>query len=545
MYADKAFLNGEVITVDREDRVAEAVAIKGNRIMAVGKNEAIKPLIHEDTEIFDLKGRSLLPGFIDSHLHITMYGTNKLGVSCKEPNIHSIDDILRKLKNKAAQTPKGHWVRAWGFNELKIKERRYPTRQELDDVSRDHPIIVVRTCTHISVVNSKALERANIDQHTAEPPGGKIGRDKNGIPNGILIETAHMHMFETAKFNDEELLSALKLASNDLISAGITSLHEAGGYGPDNLRVLQQSALSGDIKVRINAIVCSLNKSEAFVEKMIQAGVTTGLGNEKFKIGPAKIFTDGSSTGPTIATRKPYTSDPQNCGILYYSQEEINNILIRAHQHGFQITAHAQGDQAVEMVLNTIEKALTDFPRTDHRHRIEHAGITTPDLLARMKDLNVIPIPNPPFFYEFGDSYLKNYGQRVNHMYPVRDFVNNGIISAAGSDCPVTHYDPLLGIHSAVNRQSQSGQDIGRKQRVSVLEAIRLYTWNGAYASFEEDIKGSIEVGKLADLTVLNKPLLQVPQTRIKDLHVQQTFIDGVVVYDRNMCGKKGGERVG
>ena len=531
LYADKVFLGGQVITVDREHRIQEAVATKGNRILAVGSNEDIKPLIGKDTTVIELGGNSVLPGFVDSHLHMTMYGTNQLGISCKAPHIQSIEDILDALRQKARETPKGQWVRAWGFNELRIKEKRYPTRKELDEVSQEHPIIVIRTCAHISIVNSLALKLAGIDEHTPDPEGGKIGRDENGVPNGVMIEAAHMHMFETAKFSDDEMRKALTLASEDFVRAGITSVHDAGGYGPDNLRVMHQAVQSGDVKVRIYAMVCALNNSEEFVDKMIQSGVTTGLGDERFKIGPAKVFTDGSSTGPTAATRQPYTNNPEDCGVLYYSQERLNAVLGRAHEKGFQITAHAQGDRAIEMVLNCIETALAKHPRRNHRHRIEHAGITMPDLLARMKGLGVVPIPNPAFCYEFGDSYLEYYGDRVQHMYPVRDFVDNGMMVAGASDSPVTHCDPLLGIHAAVNRKSESGKEIGANQRISVLEAIRLYTWNGAYASFEEKIKGSIETGKLADLVVLNEPILNVSTERIKDLQVTMTLIDGKVVY--------------
>mgnify|MGYP001177952599 CR=1 FL=1 len=533
MDADFAFINGQVITVDKKNRIVEAVVVKGNRIVAVGSNDTIQKWIGKETKIIDLKGKSLLPGFIDAHLHITLYGTNKLGVSCKDPQIRSIKDLLQALRLKARMTPKGQWVRAWGFNETKVADRRYPTRWELDEVSTEHPILVMRTCGHISVANSKALEMAHIDENTPDPEGGKIERDGNGVPTGRLVETAHMRIFETAKYNVEELRKGLSLASDDFIKSGITSIHDAGGYGPDNFRILQQAVRSGEVKVRIYAMVCSLHNSHEFVEKMIQAGVVTGLGDDKFKIGPAKVFTDGSSSGPTVATREPYTSDPNNYGILYYSQEELNEILGTAHAKGFQITAHAQGDRAVEMVLNCIEQALEKHPRRNHRHRIEHAGITPPDLLKRMKTLGVVPIPNPPFFYEFGDGYIKNYGERVHHMFPVRDFIDHGIIAAGGSDTPVTAHPPLHGIHVAVNRKSQTGQEVGANQRISVLEAIRLYTWNGAYASFEEDIKGSIEPGKLADLVVLNGRILDVPKEQIRELEVEITMIDGNIVYKK------------
>ncbi|RFU67542.1 amidohydrolase [Peribacillus saganii] len=527
--------NGQIITVDKNNRIAEAVAIKGNQILAVGTDVEIQKFIGEHTEVIDLEGKSLLPGFIDSHLHLTLYGINKLGVSCKEPHITSIENILKDLKGKAKQTPKGQWVRAWGFNETKIIEQRYPTRWELDAISTEHPIMIIRTCGHISIVNSKALELGGINDWTMDPDGGKIFRDANGIPTGVLVETAHLKMFDQANYTDEELHQGMALASDDFIAAGITSIHDGGGYGPDNLRVMQKAVRSGDVKVRIYAMIGSLNNSQDFVVKMMESGIVTGLGNEHFRLGPVKVFTDGSSSGPTIATRQPYTSNPNDYGILYFTQEELNKILGEAHTKGFQITAHAQGDRAVEMMLNCIEDALHKEPRENHRHRIEHAGVTMPDLLERMKQLGVVPIPNPAFFYEFGDGYIKNYGERVRHMFPVRDFIDAGIISAGGSDSPVTTFNPLMGIHEAVNRKSESGQEVGSNQKVNVLEAIKLYTWNGAYASFEEQIKGSLEPGKLADIVVLNERILDVSIDRIKELQVEMTVIDGKIIYHKNI----------
>ncbi|WP_103107504.1 amidohydrolase [Brevibacillus reuszeri] len=534
MFADLVFVNGQVITVDEKNRIAEAVAVKESRIVAVGTNQEIDSWIGKQTQKIDLHGNSLLPGFIDSHLHLTSYGTVKLGVDCKAPHIKTLQHLFAELKALAEHTPKGEWLRASGFNETKIEEQRYPSRWELDAISTEHPIQITRTCSHISVVNSNALELGTITEETPDPDGGRIDRDEEGIPTGLLIETAHSRLMQLAVYTEDEIRQAMVMASADFIAAGITSIHDAGGFGPENLRMLQQAVNADDIKVRVYAMIGALNRSEDFVEKMVQAGVITGLGDERFRIGPAKIFTDGSSSGPTIATREPYASDPDNYGILYFTQEKINEILGEAHKKGFQITAHAQGDRAIEMVLNCIEESLEKYPRNDHRHRIEHAGITTPDLLERMKKLKVVPIPNPPFFYEFGDGYVKNYGERVNHMYPVRDFIDNGIIAAGSSDCPVTHYNPLLGIHVAVNRMSGSGQAVGANQRITVMEAIKLYTWNGAYASFEENIKGSIEVGKLADLVVLSERILETAKDRIKEIQVDMTVIGGKLEYVRD-----------
>jgi hypothetical protein len=531
MSANLVFVNGQVITVDSNNRIAQAVAVSANRIVAVGTNDDVKPFIGLNTNVIDLKGKSLLPGFIDSHIHLTLLGTNKRAVNCKAAHIRSIADILKDLKELAAKTPKGEWVRAFGFNESAIAEQRYLTRWELDSVSVDHPILVVRTCAHNSIANSTALARAGITPNTPDPEGGRIVRDANGTPTGVLIETAHMNMFELAKYTDDELRSGMAAASSDLLAAGITSIHDAGGYGADNFRIMQQAVRNREVKVRVYAMVGALNDSPRFVRTMIASGITTGVGDERFRVGPAKIFTDGSSSGPTVATREPYTSNPNDYGILYYSQEEINDIFCEAHEKGFQVTAHAQGDRAIEMVLNGIETALRKHPRPNHRHRIEHAGLSMPDLLSRMKKLGVVPTPNPAFFYEFGDGYVKNYGERVHHMYPARDFIDLGIVAAAGSDSPVTDYHPLHGLQSALLRKSKTGQVVGARQKIGLMEAIRLFTYNGAYASFEENIKGSIEAGKLADLVVLNGDILNTPYESIRDLQSILTVLDGEIVY--------------
>lgn len=533
MFADLVFLNGEVITVNEKNAITEAVAVKGNQILAVGTNLEMESFVGIKTEVIDLDGKSLLPGFIDSHLHMTQIGTYKLGISCKEPNIKTVDDVLKEISKAVKETPEGQWVRAWGFDESKIADRRFPLISELDQISTKHPIILRRACGHICMVNSLGLEMANITENTPNPEGGIIEKNENGDLTGILIENAQMPLYTLADYSMEDIKKGLVLAAKDFAAAGITSVHDAGVSTPDTFRLMQETIRKGDINVRVYAVACVINKSEEYVKKIVDSGITTGLGNERYRIGPAKVFIDGSSSGPTAAMKQPYNHNQDDYGLLYYTQEELNQILGEAHEKGFQITAHAQGDRAIEMMLNCIEEALRKHPRKNHRHRIEHAGITTPDLVQRMKKLEVIPVPNPNFFLEYGDRYIDCYGDRVNHQYPVRDFIDNGIIVAGGSDSPVSSFNPLLGIHAAVNRMSPLGQSVGANQRISILEAIKLYSWNGAYASFEEDIKGSIETGKLADLVVLNGSIINTPIDQIKNIQVDQTIFDGKKVYQR------------
>src|SRR5699024_4678346 len=319
-------------------------------------------------------------------LHISMYGANQVySVPCKDFAFNSIKDLLKEVKKKANNIPKGEWVRATGFSENSVKEQRFPTKEELDEISDEHPIIIIRTCGHISAVNSQALKIKSIDKDTKNPDGGKFGRDEDGEPNGMLYENAHMDMFSIASYTENQLTEAHRYASEKFAEKGITSIHDATGFGMYNIRALQKDSKNGVIKQRVYAMVGALNDAEEIVEHMTESGVFTGLGDEKFRIGPVKLFLDRSSSGPTVWTREGYTSDSENFGIHYFSQERVDELFIPAHKNGWQITAHAQGDAAVDMLLNTIEKAHKIYPRTNTRHRIEHAGIASSDLRKRMK----------------------------------------------------------------------------------------------------------------------------------------------------------------
>lgn len=533
---DKTFLfiNGEVVTINEENDIVEAVAVQGQRIIKVGSTEDIMTLQNESSDVIDLNGRTLLPGFVEPHLHITSYGANVLSVSCKNDSIKSIEDLLLQLKTKAENTPKGQWIRAWGFHEQKIIEKRFPTKVELNSVSLVHPVIVSRTCGHMSAVNNLALKMAAIDKNTPDPEGGIIDRDDNGDATGLLIENAHMRLNQISQVTREEIRMGHAIASNHFAKAGITSIHDATSYGASSLRALQQDSRNKVIKQRVYAMAGALSNAESLVKTLLNSGFVTGLGNDRFKIGPVKVFLDGSSSGPTIWTRQPYSSDPSNFGVHYFEQEKLEALFIPAHEQGWQITAHAQGDAAIDMLLKCIEKANKKFPREDARHRIEHAGIAAPDLIQRMKEQGVIPIPNPAFLYEYGDGYVRNYGERAKQMYPLASYLKEGIPAAIASDCPVTDFNPMRGIHSALTRVSQSGQVIESNETISLLDALRMYTFNGSYASFSEKETGSIELDKLADLIILDRSILKANVDDIPSIKVEFTMIDGQIIYENH-----------
>ncbi|MBR0598174.1 amidohydrolase [Sinanaerobacter chloroacetimidivorans] len=531
MKADIILYNGSVLTVDHKDSVVSAVATKDNKIIYAGSDDEALKFFGENTKLIDLKGRSLVPGFIDSHLHTAVLGANSLAIDCRSPGVTSIEDIKRLIKEAAKVTPKGQWIRGWGYDHSKLTEKRHPNRYDLDEAAPEHPVILTRVCAHISAHNSLSLKTAGIADDASDPEGGVMDREHGRI-NGVMRENAHMQILKTSQLSREELIHAMSAANDILIREGITSVHDSGGYGAVQMSAIQDAVKEKKLRLRLYAMIFSFVENLSFVEEYIHMGLHTGFGDDHFRLGPVKVMIDGSSSGPTAATIEPYCSNPGDSGILSMTQEQVDDIIIRAHKAGWQVTSHAVGDKAVTMIVSAIEKALQQFPRENHRHRIEHCAMINDELLDRIKKTGIIPIPNPIFLYEFGDGYMVNYGkERAYRMFPNKSYFDRGILAAGSSDSPITFSNPILNMHLAVNRETQTGQMINLKERISVKEALRMFTYHGAYASFEEDRKGSIEAGKLADLVLLSDDLLKVSSDRIKEITVDMTIIDGDIVY--------------
>jgi predicted amidohydrolase YtcJ len=529
--SDKVFINGEVITVNRKNEIAQALAVRGNKIIFVGSNQEAKKYIHPACELIDLQGKSLLPGFVDAHQHLLIRGGNALAIDCRWPGVKSIVQLKALVAEKARHTPPGQWIRGWGYDHSKLAENRHPDRFDLEEAAPDHPVILVRACNHIGVFNRKALQMVGLPEDMLSINGAPVGQS-HGQANGVMFEAAFMEAASRATPSRQEMNEALGKVDAMLLSEGITSVHDAGGYGFEQMKAMQTALETGTLRSRIYAMIFALSGDrDSFNNYYINTGIYTGFGNERFKLGPIKMMIDGSSSGPTAATLEDYTSMPGNRGLLSLDQEYIDDMVLRAHRAHFQVTAHAVGDRAISMILNAYEKTLKLHPRPDHRHRIEHCAMINENLLARIKALGVIPVLQPVFLWEFGDGYVRNYGQRAGRMFAAGSFFKPGIIAAGSTDCPVTFANPLLNIHVAVNRCTQSGQIVGPDESIPLMEAIRLVTYNAAYASFEENIKGSLEAGKLADLVVLSQPLGQTEPQEIKKVLVEKTFLDGQAVY--------------
>lgn len=530
--ATTIFTNGSVITIDEDDRICDAVAVAGNNIVFVGSSSEALKLRSAHTDVIDLNGRTLIPGFIDAHCHATTYGVAQQQLPCSPRDVSSIDDLLKSISRRASITPSGEWILGRGYNHLSMREKRHPTRWELDSAAPNHKVFLVRTCGHLAVANSRVLDEFNIGPATPDPEGGKIDKDAQGQPTGLLYEQAAMRIRMQTQPSPAELETALKKMNTDFLRIGITSLHDASGVNPEEIRVFQKGVSEGWIKVRLYLMVRSAGSVCQLGDAFLQTGLLTGFGNERIRIGPYKLMIDGAGSSGSAAMKKPYPSDSENFGILIISEEELNERIENAHRSGCQIALHAIGDKAIEMALDSYARALARYPRSNHRHRIEHCGFLSDALLQRLIDLEVIPALGMSFLYELGDNYFEIYDQNdLEKAYPLGSLLRNGVKAALSSDAPVIHPNPMHGLYFALAHKTKSGRSIAPGQKVGMLQALRAYTLHGAYASFEEEIKGSIEPGKLADLVVLSRNILSAPTEELLDVSVDLTMVDGEILY--------------
>lgn len=530
-----ALIHGNVITMDDTRPRAQAVLAIGDRIFRVGSDEEIEGLIDGETEVMDLEGRTLIPGFIDCHAHPIGYGQSLMSVNCGTPPLRSIGEMVESIREEAAERAEGEWIVGNGYDDFKLSERRHPSRWDLDSAAPNNPVIVNRLCGHISVVNTTALKLAGITVDTADPDGGRIDRDpETGEPTGVLRGSARDPIWKVIPLpGPEQLRRAVNLAARDFLSRGVTSVSDAGVEDGLSVRAYRAAIDEDGARTRVNLMM-----SAGLLGELAKLGLSTGFGDERLRIGAIKIVADGSSSGRTAALSEPYLDTPGNTGIMYLSQEELDKEVLAAHRAGFQVGVHAIGDRAISAVLDSYEAALKELPKSDHRLRIEHCGICTPSIISRIRRLGVVPVPQPIFLYGEGESYRAGLGEdRVKWAYPLKSFLEGGIVTPMSSDCPATSgaelISPLLGICVAVTRRTDAGRDLGPGQRIGVGDALRCYTLNSAYATFEEGAKGSIEAGKLADFAVLSDDPLSVEAEKIKDIGVEMTVVGGEVAYKR------------
>jgi predicted amidohydrolase YtcJ len=535
IFANTVLINGKIITVDKNDSIVKAVAILENKFVAVGETSDIKNYIGPKTKIIDLKGKTVMPGIVDSHTHPSNISFKFMEIDCRSPPIKSITEILEKIKNKADKVNSGKWIRGVAFNDSKLIEKRHITRWELDSVAPGNPVFIVSDTGHQSLANSMALEIAGISKDTPDPPGGKIERDKGGIPTGLLYENANgLVRQHIPEYTIEELKSGYKMTVDQLVMWGITSTHNASGR-KNGIRAYKQLLDDGTKKVRMSLMMSVTQETFGDVlDGLILGGITSGFGDNWLKIMSVKIMGDGSGAGGTCCVYEPQNRGPRNHGIWMTSPKEIENLTLKAHNAGLRVSIHSIGDKGIDVALDAIEKAQINNPIKDIRHRIEHNSLCTLVQLNRIKKLGVTPSSSIGYMYGLGDQYLENFGlARSRWLHPHKTMRELEIIAGGNSDCPVTYYSPFIQIYVAVTRKTSSGIVVGPEEAINIMDAIRIYTWNGAYLSKDEDILGSIEPGKLADLIVLDKDILTIDIENIKEIQVLMTIVDGKIVYNQ------------
>lgn len=538
--ADIIFSGGSVITME-DPIVAQHVdlALADGYILAIGDPGELSHLKEPETRIIDLKNKTLMPGLIDSHNHMVLFGEYMLAVDVSPSKVNSLEKLLAKLKDRAAETPQGEWVKAWGYDDSLLNEKRHPMKKDLDTACPNHPVRVMRTDMHTMAVNSMALKMAGITSKTPDPEGGKIGRDEQGEPNGLLFEPAAMNLVNRLipQPSPSDCASALKVASEFYVRQGVTMVCEAGAGWGGNLNEaagFQIAWQNGDLIPRVSMGL--MEQTYKLFSELESPGLFTGFGNQLLWIGPAKFVADGGIGPRTAALSQPYEGSI-DCGFMNEDPKSLTERMEQAHRAGFQISVHAIGDLAIDMIISAFESILSRFPRP-HRHRIEHVALCRPDFLHRMSRLGLNAVVQPALLYYMGESYIKNIGQeRIKYTVPIKSMLKNGIIVAGSSDRPAIEGiegNPWIGIWSAVHRTTLTGKTMNRDECLSVPEALKLYTVNGAYVNFAEHRLGSLSPGKIGDVIVLDENPLEIDPAKLKDVQVNMTVIHGRVVYERS-----------
>ena len=525
--ADTILYNAKIITVNPDQPTAEAIAISGDKIIAIGSNNDVMNLASTYTKKIDVEGNVMTPGFIDAHSHPAGAGRSHLRkVDC---DLRSISEIQDAMFKRSKNTPKGEWISGFKYDDTKTKEKRFINNKDLDEVAPDHPVIITHRGGHTAYVNSMALKLSGIDKNTPNPEGGSIERDQvSGKINGRLLESA-TYLVEKLipnEFTRADYQAGAKLISEMLSKSGITSVTDAG-TGVRSLQSYQDAYSSGELKTRIYCMI----RGYAF-DEVNDSGKKTGHGDEWVRIGALKLACDGSISERTARLSEPYIGRPNDYGIIVHDEEHLYEEALKAHLNDWQIGIHANGDVGIDIALKVYERLQKEKFREDPRFRLEHCTVINKSLIERIKALNAIPNPFSTYVYFHGEK-MKEYGKkRLENMFAVRSFLDAGINVTQTSDYPPGPYEPMMAIQSSVTRTDYTGEVWGPSQKISVEEAIKVATINGAYASYEENIKGSLEIGKLADLVILGQNPMKIDPMKIIDIPIERTMVGGKWSYE-------------
>ena len=530
MIADVVYVNGDFLTLAGAQPRTDALAVSAGRVVALGADAAALPA----GRVVDLRGAPVVPGFHDAHSHTLAFGLSLSELRLTSPPLTSLAELYAVVGERAAQQAPGTWVIAGGYDQNKIGGA-HPTRFELDRVAGDHPVWLTHTSGHMCVVNSRVL--AAIDLSSRPKLAALVERDAAGETTGLLLEQAQSLVSDLLPpLGIGVMAAAIGEAHVRYLREGLTSCQEAGigsglaGFGPQEPAAYRLARASGVLGVRTTLMFEVDYLDSAPPDEL---AVLPSNADDWLRLGPVKLFADGSLLGRTAAMAEDFCGDPGNRGQLQRSEVELCSTICRFHAAGWQLATHAIGDRAVEVVLDSYAQALQLYPRFDHRHRIEHCGVATPEQVRRIVALGVVPVPQGRFVGEIGEAMAQVLGpERTPWCYRLRSFLDAGVELPGSSDRPVVAGPPLLGIHDMVNRRTELGNPFVPEEALTPLQALRAYTLGSAFAAFVEHDRGSLEIGKLADFAVLSEDVTRCDPNRIRDVRVEATVVGGVLCYD-------------
>jgi hypothetical protein len=546
--ADMVLLNGKVITVNSKDEIAEALAVRGDRILRVGDRSYVEQTIAPGTLVIDLAGRAMIPGFIDNHIHMTNSPQRKW-IDCTYSSAPSIADLVQKIAERARTTKPGEWILGRGFQEARLAERRNPNRFDLDPVCPNHPVGIANREGMGWTFNTAGLRRIGVEDNTPDPTGGPMERDSESRPLGPMWDNTREVFIRhnIPQFRLDDLVDGYRWIAAELNRYGITTAFEAAIRNRIETEAWRRLDLQAQrsLRVVLGPYPVSGEKwnTDSTAGKIVDTGFATGFGNERTKLGALQIGIDGGIIGQTAALFEPYSNDPDRArrGSFRITEGLAKDLMAKAQATGWQVGLICHGDWGISRALNAISDALQPVTRNGLRHRLEHAYLWTPELMDRMAELGVIWNTQPSLLEVVGrQGIYSQWGARARFAFPFKSLLRRGVVICGGSDWPVGLYNPLIGLDILVNHRfgpEEKGEVLNSNECLTALEAIRVYTYNGAYTAFEEGNRGSLEEGKLADMVVLSDDILSVPVSSIRELKVDQTYIDGRLVYERHPGG--------
>lgn len=537
MTVDLLLTDGLFLAVEGAVDRPRWLAIDAGRIVAVGTEPDEPP---QARRVVRLDGATVVPGFHDAHNHTVHYGTGLVNVDLSSSRVTELEQLYREVEQAARRWPDRQWIVGEAYDQNVLGA--HPDPRRLQAAAPDHHVRLIHKSRHMSVVSTSVMDALNLHA-VDDPPGGALERDSEGRLTGLLLESA-MELLRPLIWptSNEEMDTAIAAAHERYAAEGLTAVQEAGigaglaGASPAEGLAYQRVRESGRMRVRTTLMPVYAGARELVEEPGafgFGLGFRSGFGDDWLRIGPMKVFSDGSLIGRSAAVNEPYTDDPCNHGMLTMAEGELEQTLLAAHRSGWHLATHAIGDRAVDAVLDAYERVLAEHPRPGHRHRIEHAGVTSPQAVQRVIELGLIPDPQGRFITEIGDGMIRALGpDRVDWCYRSRSWVDAGIELPGSSDRPVVDGAPLLGIHDMVNRRTRDGAELAAAEALTAEQALRAYTYGSAHATFMERVTGSLQPGLLADLAVLTDDVTAVAPERIRDISVVATVVGGAATYD-------------